>query len=88
MKNGIEPRCKDCGTVVVTGVRCRDCNGRHIAMQHAQAMETHDRQLLAMVQDEQLSAARLGDRLGISRVAADMRIRGAKKRLAMLQEAR
>lgn len=84
----MEGTCLDCHTATVTGVRCRKCNGRYIAVQHAIDLKAQDRALISMVESEGLTAARLGDRLGVSRVAAELRIKGARKRQRLLAEVR
>ncbi len=78
-------KCIDCGTDVTTGIRCKPCNGKHIKLTAAIDMDINDVALLAMVDKEGLSAARLGTRLGISRSGADRRIRGARKRQQLLR---
>jgi len=81
----VAPSCQDCGTPVVTGVRCRPCNGKHIKLVYAERLQAADTELLRLVNTEGLTPGRLGKRLGVSRVAADSRIKGARKRLALLE---
>jgi predicted DNA-binding protein (UPF0251 family) len=78
----------DCGVQVSTGIRCRTCNGAYIAMQHAIQLDHQDRELLRMVGKEQLTPGRLAARWGVSRMAADLRIKGARRRQALLNKAR
>ena len=79
----MDNHCVDCGRPT-SGVRCRVCNGRYTAEQAARQAEQDDRALVALVDDEKLSVARVGVRLGISRQAANRRVRKARSRLALL----
>jgi predicted DNA-binding protein (UPF0251 family) len=80
--------CLACGIQVSTGIRCRKCNGAHIALQHAIDLQEQDRSLLRMVAAEQLTPGRLAARWGVSRMAADLRIKGARRRQALLAQER
>jgi predicted DNA-binding protein (UPF0251 family) len=77
--------CLDCGKDVITGIRCRNCNGAFIKREHASRMEEDDRALMKLIEEQGLTSQRLADRMGISRQAADMHIKGARKRLALLE---
>lgn len=81
----MDPNCIDCGAPVVTGIRCRPCNGAHIRLTTAHEMNDEDNALLDMVASERLSAGRLAARLGISRVVADRRIKNANARQETLR---
>lgn len=84
--------CVDCGTPVSIprgpdagrDRRCRACNGAYIRLMVAKAMQSDDEQLVGMVDGESLNTSQLARRLGISRPAADRRLRGARARLALL----
>jgi predicted DNA-binding protein (UPF0251 family) len=81
-------KCLDCGKDVVTGIRCRNCNGAYTRRVTALQMEEEDRKLIALIESEGLTSERLGARLGVSRQAADNHIKGARKRLAILEAAK
>jgi predicted DNA-binding protein (UPF0251 family) len=56
-------------------------------MQFAIQLDQHDQELLRMVDSEQLTAGRLAARWGVSRMAADLRVKGARRRQALLNQA-
>lgn len=72
-------QCADCGRPT-GGTRCRVCNGRYIRETTARQKAAADADLMAMFESERLSYARLGARLGISRMGACYRIRKARRR--------
>lgn len=84
-KNAEEKFCPDCGQKIVTGRRCRTHNGAFQRLEAAALSASEDEELLGMVFRDQLSAQRLGDRLGISRVAAQRRIDNAERRQEILR---
>lgn len=81
-------KCLDCGKDVITGIRCRNCNGLFTRREHAKRLEEEDRALLRLIAEEGLTSQRLADRMGVSRQAADMHIKGAKRRLALLDSSK
>jgi hypothetical protein len=75
----MDNHCLDCGRPT-QGVRCRVCNGRFIRESAARAKARDDAELLNMFDAERLSYARLGARLGITRMGALYRVRKARAR--------
>lgn len=76
-------RCVDCGGPT-SGLRCRSCNGKHIALEAALQFDEADRALLA----EGISGDRLAERLHVSRPRAYARIREARARQQLVRDAR
>lgn len=76
-------RCVDCGAPT-SGLRCRTCNGKHIALTTALQFEEADRALLA----EGISGDRLAERLNVSRPRAYARLREARARQQLVRDAK
>jgi hypothetical protein len=79
--------CFDCGKPTSGGIRCNACNREDLARQALDETADIDRMILEMVADG-VTGARLGARLGISRVRASKRIEIAKGREAKRQAGR
>jgi hypothetical protein len=77
--------CIDCGAPT-GGVRCRPCNGLHLALEAARALDEEDRSIIEMVEREKLTANRLGERLGVSGVWAHQKLVNARRRQALLAD--
>jgi len=72
--------CMECGTETTTGQRCRRCNGLAQRLLAAYECQDDDMALIAMVDDEHLSPARVGNRIGTTRPSAERRLAKARRR--------
>lgn len=78
--------CMDCG-MPTSGIRCRKCNGRAIALEAAHTLAERDAEIVRLADEERLSPARLGLRYNISRQAAGNLLKRARARQKLLADA-
>lgn len=72
-------KCTECGRPT-RGTRCRTCWKAHARLEFLRATAAEDRLVLDFVDQEGLSARKVADRLGVSRVRAHQKIRDARRR--------
>lgn len=72
--------CVECGKETAGGQRHRLCHGRYVREVHATVLAESDTAILKMRDEEHLSAARIGARIGVSRDRAYHKIKDARRR--------
>lgn len=78
--------CEICGKPT-SGKLCRPHESQRKAIVAAEEARERDAETLRIMSEPGMNAARLGKRIGITRVAARHRILNAKRRTALLEEA-